>query len=54
MARVEAVHNQLKFTNFDAFLILLSMVFYLFDIYTDLDVAAFHYINKNFWYDLID
>lgn len=47
--RVDALPDHMTFTILDALAILFSIGSFLFDIGTDIAVAAFHYINKDFW-----
>ena len=48
--RVDALPAHMTFTMIDALAILFSIGSFLFDIGTDIAVAAFHYINQDFWY----
>jgi hypothetical protein len=50
--RVDALPKDMSFTYFDAAAILFSIGSFLFDIGTDVAVAAFHYINNDSWYEL--
>lgn len=47
--RVDALPKNMSFTWFDATAILFSIGSFLFDIGTDIAVAAFHYFNKDYW-----
>jgi hypothetical protein len=47
----DAIPKDMSFTYFDAAAILFSIGSFLFDIGTDVAVAAFHYINKDSWYE---
>ena len=49
--RVDALPDHMTFTILDALAILFSIGSFLFDIGTDIAVAAFHYINQDFWYE---
>ena len=51
--RVDALPEHMTFTILDALAILFSIGSFLFDIGTDIAVAAFHYINKDFWYEMV-
>jgi len=48
--RVDALPKHMSFTYLDAVAILFSIGSFLFDIGTDVAVAAFHYINSDYWY----
>jgi hypothetical protein len=50
--RVNAPPKYMSFTYFDAAVILYSIVTFLFDVVTDVVVAAFHYMNGDQWYEL--
>ncbi len=49
---IDALPKEMSFTYFDAAAILFSIGSFLFDIGTDVAVAAFHYINNDSWYEL--
>jgi hypothetical protein len=49
---VDALPEKMSFTHFDIAVYLISIGSFLFDVVSDVVVAAFHYMNGDFWYKL--